>query len=71
MGNSINISKAHHKILREEFSQVSRQTIHAALKYFNNSEIAMNIRSRAKELLSKEIANINEIENKNKEESSK
>ena len=52
---SINLASKHHKILQEEFSQISRQTIHASLKYFNNSVLAVAIRKRALELLETEI----------------
>lgn len=52
---SINLASKHHKILQKEFSEVSRQTIHTALKYFNNSDVAKAIRKRALELLEEEI----------------
>jgi hypothetical protein len=52
---SINLASKHHKIIQQEFSQVSRQTIHTALKYFNNSEVAQQIRKRALELLEQEV----------------
>ncbi len=55
---SINLSRKHHTILSEEFPSVSRQTVYAALKYFNNSHTAKSIRKRAKELLLEEIAQI-------------
>lgn len=54
---SINLARKHHEILNREFSHVSRQTIYASLKYFNNSEVAINIRKRALELLQEEINN--------------
>lgn len=47
----INISKKHHLQLKEFFPGVSRQTIYASLKYFNNSELAKKIRAKAIELL--------------------
>ncbi len=50
----INLASKHHQILQNEFN-VSRQTIHTALKYFNNSETAKAIRKRALELLEEEI----------------
>lgn len=52
---AIHLASKHHQILREEFSQVSRQTIHTALRYFNNSEVAQQIRKRALELLEQEV----------------
>lgn len=52
---AIHLASKHHKILKEEFPQVSRQTIYASLKYFNNSEVAQQIRARALELLQEEI----------------
>ena len=52
---SINLARKHHEILQKEFSQVSRQTIHTALRYFNNSDVAKQIRKRALELLQQEI----------------
>ncbi|MDB4158111.1 ATP-dependent Lon protease [bacterium] len=52
---SINLGTKHHQILQEEFSQVSRQTIHGALKYYNNSVLAKSIRKRALELLEEEV----------------
>lgn len=54
---SINLARKHHKIIQEEFPGVSRQTIHAALRYFNNSKTAMQIRERAIKLLKEEIEN--------------
>ncbi|MGC1471505.1 MAG: hypothetical protein WA775_02840 [Psychroserpens sp.] len=51
----INLGTKHHKILQTEFSQVSKQTIRTALKYFNNSKIAKAIRIRALELLEEEL----------------
>ncbi|MDM1550624.1 hypothetical protein [Empedobacter falsenii] len=39
----------------------SRQNVHAALRYFNNSDVAIAVRKRAKELLIEE-ANKIEIE---------
>lgn len=53
---SINLATKHHQILQKEFDTVSRQTIHTALKYFNNSDIAKAIRKRALELLGEEIS---------------
>lgn len=58
---SINLARKHHEILNREFSHISRQTIYASLKYFNNSEVAINIRKRALELLQEEITNNTEI----------
>lgn len=55
---AIHLGQKHHKILQEEFTYISRQTIHAALRYFNNSETAKAIRRRAKELLIEEIESI-------------
>lgn len=52
---SINLARKHHEILQAEFKEVSRQTIHTALKYFNNSETAVKIRKRAIELLEQEV----------------
>jgi hypothetical protein len=52
---SINLASKHHKIIQNEFSQVSRQTIHTALRYFNNSDVAKQIRKRALELLEQEV----------------
>ena len=52
---SINLARKHHEIIQKEFSHVSRQTIHTALKYFNNSEVAQQIRKRALELLEQEV----------------
>lgn len=52
---SINLASKHHKILQKEFNDVSRQTIHSALKYENNSLKAKAIRKRAIELLQEEI----------------
>lgn len=51
----ISIGEKHHKIIRKEFENVSRQTIYASLRYFNNSETAQNIRKRALELLENEL----------------
>jgi cell shape-determining protein MreC len=52
---SINLARKHHEIINKEFSHVSRQTIYASLKYFNNSDVAQKIRKRALELLEAEI----------------
>lgn len=52
---SINLGTKHHQILQEEFNNVSRQTIHGALKYHNNSVLAKSIRKRALELLEEEV----------------
>ena len=52
---SIHLASKHHKILQREFNDVSRQTIHSALKYENNSLKAKAIRKRAIELLQDEI----------------
>jgi Fe2+ or Zn2+ uptake regulation protein len=60
---SINLARTHHEIIQKEFSQVSRQTIYAALRYFNNSEVAQKIRARALELLQEEIKNNEEVNN--------
>ncbi len=57
---AINIAQKHHQILKKEFSNTSRTTIQMSLKYYNNSELAQQIRKRALELLAKEIT-----ENKN------
>jgi hypothetical protein len=51
----INVASKHHKILREEFPNVSRQTIYSALSYKTNSPTAKAIRKRAIELLQEEI----------------
>lgn len=51
----ISIGDKHHRIIRKEFSSVSRQTIYAALRYFNNSDTAKEIRKRALELLEEEV----------------
>lgn len=58
---SISLARKHHEILNREFSPISRQTIYASLKYFNNSEVAISIRKRALELLQEEITNNTEI----------
>ena len=55
MIKAINLGTKHHQILQKEFDKVSRQTIHAALRYFNNSDTAVKIRKRALELLEEEI----------------
>lgn len=55
MSKSIKIALEHHKILKEEFPEVSRQTVYASLKYFNNSDLAKKIRAKALELLEKEL----------------
>jgi hypothetical protein len=52
---AIHLASKHHQILQEEFSKVSRQTIHTSLRYFNNSDTAHKIRARALELLAEEI----------------
>ncbi|MBF2024338.1 hypothetical protein [Flavobacterium psychrophilum] len=52
---AIHLASKHHQILQEEFREVSRQTIHTALRYFNNSDTAKKIRARALELLTQEI----------------
>lgn len=52
---SINLARKHHEIINKEFKHVSRQTIYASLKYFNNSDVAQKIRKRALELLEAEI----------------
>jgi hypothetical protein len=49
------IGDKHHRIIREEFKGVSRQTIYASLRYFNNSETAKKIRNRALKLLEIEV----------------
>ncbi|TDL99591.1 MAG: hypothetical protein C4K58_06785 [Flavobacteriaceae bacterium] len=54
---SINLARSHHEVLQKEFSGVSRQTIHTALRYFNNSPTAVQIRQRAIELLKEELNN--------------
>lgn len=53
---SISLASKHHKILQKEFSEVSRQTIHLALTYANNSDKAKAIRKRALGLLEEEIS---------------
>ncbi|GAA6769120.1 hypothetical protein [Flavobacterium johnsoniae] len=58
--NSINLGTKHHQILQAEFKDVSRQTIHSALRYFSNSATAKAIRKRAKELLEEELKQIKE-----------
>lgn len=55
MMKAINLGTKHHKILQNEFKPMSRQTIHTALRYFNNSDTAVKIRKRAIELLEQEI----------------
>lgn len=60
--NQISIGEKHHKTIREEFSGVSRQTIYAALRFFNNSELAKKIRKRATELLEQEAKEAKELE---------
>ncbi|MBT0554298.1 ATP-dependent Lon protease [Riemerella anatipestifer] len=57
MKKRISLPSKYHKILREEFG-VTQQTITNALKYFTESELAQNIRKRAKECLKKEIDEI-------------
>ncbi|OWP76562.1 ATP-dependent Lon protease [Flavobacterium oreochromis] len=52
---AIHLASKHHQILQKEFGNVSRQTIHTALRYFNNSDVAHKIRQRAIELLEEEI----------------
>lgn len=52
----ISVSPAHRKILIEEFG--TRQTVHFALIYFTQSELANQIRARAKELLMAEAKKI-------------
>lgn len=59
---SISLGQEHHKKIREAFPHVSRQTIHAALKYFNNSETAQAIRAMAKELLQEQVEQIEKSE---------
>ena len=56
---TISLGQDHHKKIREAFPDTSRQTIYAALKYFNNSELAQQIRAKAKELLNEEASKIN------------
>jgi uncharacterized protein (DUF433 family) len=51
----ISLGQEHHKEIKKAFPDVSRQTIYAALSYFNNSETAQAIRAKAKELLQAEI----------------
>lgn len=53
----INISDVHRKKLYESF-EVSRQTINAALNYYNNSPTAKAIRAKAKELLKSELKKV-------------
>ncbi|MDC1285221.1 hypothetical protein N8Z33_00880 [Flavobacteriaceae bacterium] len=45
------------KILAKEFN-TTRQTVHTALTYFNNSRLAEKIRTRAKEFLVAEAEKI-------------
>ena len=52
---SINLARKHHEIIQKEFSYVSSQTIHNGLRYFNNSDVAKQIRKRALELLEQEV----------------
>lgn len=52
---SISIGRKHNKVLKEEFSHLSRTTIEQSLKYHNNSDTAKAIRKRALELLQQEI----------------
>jgi len=54
----ISIGQEHRKKIREAFPDVSRQTVYAALCYFNNSEKAQEIRKMAKDLLTEEAENI-------------
>ncbi|WP_086984877.1 hypothetical protein [Elizabethkingia miricola] len=58
----ISIGEKHHRIIRNEFNSVSRQTIYAALRYFNNSDTAKEIRKRALELLEEEVKQAKENE---------
>ena len=56
----INISDVHRKVIYEAFP-VSRQTVNDALKYHNNSETAKSIRTMARNLLKKELDNVNAL----------
>ena len=55
----INIASDFKKKIAEEF-RTSVQTVHTALCYFNNSDTAVKIRLRAKELLIEEANKIEE-----------
>jgi transcriptional regulator of met regulon len=55
--NEINVPSKHLKILKDEFKK-SRQTIFNALKDITQSELAKDIRARAKELLIEEANQI-------------
>jgi len=46
-------------ILSKEF-KTTNPTVYASLRYYNNSELAITIRRRAKELLLKEAEEIDE-----------
>lgn len=57
------IGRKHHKELQKEFlPHISRQSIYNALSYRNNSEIALKVRMKAKELLLREIKEIEKYE---------
>lgn len=53
----INLHPSHLNQLVKEFKK-SRQTIYNAIWYTTNSDLAMAIRKRAKELLQKEAENV-------------
>lgn len=50
MQNRIEIASKHKNLLAEEF-ETSLTTVQMSLNFFNNSELAIKIRKRAKELL--------------------
>lgn len=47
-------------ILAKEF-RTTTQNVYASLRYFNNSDLAISIRMRAKELLLEEANNVEEV----------
>jgi hypothetical protein len=55
----IKIAADFKKQIADEF-ETTNQTVHTALSYFNNSELAVKIRLRAKALLLEEANKINE-----------
>lgn len=57
MKKRINVAGKHLAILQEEFN-VSSQTIRNALRYFTESPLAQEIRSKAKQLLEQEAKEV-------------
>lgn len=58
----ITLSRKNNLELQRLFPNVSRQTIHASLKYFNNSDTAKKIRQKAIELMENELKAAKKIE---------